>query len=356
MKSDFWREALVRVARSSIVATLVATFANTHAQAPTFPSRPVTLVSPFAAGGTSDTISRALARELEVDLKQPVVVVNRPGAGGTVGIASVLAAPADGHVLVLGGLGSVVFPAVIHRGRIKYDPARDLIPVGIVGSAPTLIVARSSLPVASLGELVTHAKANPGKLSFASAGVGGTLHVAGVLLEREAGISLNHVPYKGGAPAMTDVVAGNVDIALADLTLVQPFLHSGKLKPLAIASAQRSSSLPNVPTTTEAGFKGVSMDTWYGLFAPAGVPAAVLERLQVALEQARRSPALAQALQTQGITALSISQAEFRTALKRDFDAWVPLLHRICSESSCDCASFHLYPWSGSTLGRNWSP
>lgn len=336
MTSDFWREALVRVARSAIVATLVATFANTQAQAPTFPSRPVTLVSPFAAGGTSDAIARALARELEVDLKQPVVVVNRPGAGGTVGIGSAFAAPADGHTLVLGGLGSVVFPAVVHKGRLKYDPARDLVPVGVVGSSPTLIVVRSGLAVASLGELVSYAKANPGKLSFASAGVGGTLHVAGVLLEREAGIALNHVPYRGGAPAMTDVAAGNVDIALSDLTLAQPFLQGGKVRPLAIASAQRSASLPNVPTTSEAGLKGVRMDTWYGLFAATGLPAAVLERLQTSLERARGAPAFAQALQSQGITPVHTSQADFRAALKQDFETWLPLLSRICSEMSCD--------------------
>jgi tripartite-type tricarboxylate transporter receptor subunit TctC len=328
--------AVTHLVRGLVALALALTLGTGQAQTAAFPSRPVTLVSPFAAGGTSDAIARALARELEADLKQPVVVVNRPGAGGTVGITSVVNAPQDGYSLVLGGLGSVVFPTVVHKARIKYDPARDLLPLGVVGSAPTLIVARSGLPAASMTELVAYARAHPNKLSFASAGVGGTLHLAGVLLEREAGIALNHVPYKGGAPAMTDVAAGNVDMALADLTLAQPFLHSGNVKPLAIASANRSASLPNVPTTAELGLKGVRMDTWYGLFAPAGVPRAVFERLQVAFERARKAPALAQALQTQGITALSMSQAEFRSALQQDFDRWVPLLSRICGETACD--------------------
>ena len=336
MKRALWRAALARVARSSLVVSLVATLGTTYAQTAAFPAKPVTLVSPFAAGGTSDAVARALGRELEADLKQPVVVMNRPGAGGTVGIASMLAAPPDGYTLVLGGLGSVVFPAAIYKGRIKYDPARDLVPVGVIGSAPTLIVARNGLPTASLGELVAYARANPNKLTYASAGVGGTLHVAGVLLEREAGIALNHVPYKGGAPAMTDVAGGNVDLALADLTLAQPFLQGGKVRPLAIASAQRSPLLPDVPTTAEVGLKGVRMDTWYGLFAPAGVPAPVLDRLRASLERARSAPALAQALRAQAITPVSTSQVDFRAALKQDFDTWLPLLSRICSETSCD--------------------
>jgi tripartite-type tricarboxylate transporter receptor subunit TctC len=264
------------------------------------------------------------------------MVVNRPGAGGTLGIASTLSAPADGYTLVMGGLGSVVFPAVVYKGRIKYDPARDLTPIGVVGSAPTLIVARAGLPAKTLPELVNLARSHPGKLSFASAGTGGTLHVAGVLLEREAGISLNHVPYKGGAPAMTDLAGGNVDIALADLTLAQPFLQGDKVRPLAVASAQRAPTLPDVPTTAEVGLRNVRMDTWYGVFAPAGVPAAVLERLQASVERARATPAFVQALQAQGITPVTTPNTEFRSALKRDFDTWLPLLSRICSNAGCD--------------------
>jgi tripartite-type tricarboxylate transporter receptor subunit TctC len=301
-----------------------------------FPSKPITLVSPFAAGGTSDALARGLGRELERLLGQSVVVVNRTGAGGTIGIASVASAPADGHTLVMGGLGSVVFPAVLYRGRIKYEPARDIEPVGVVGTAPTLIVVRADLPARTLAELVALAKRPERRLSFASAGIGGTLHLAGVLLEREAGIELNHVPYRGGAPAMTDVAAGNADIALADATLALPFLQSGKVRALAVASAQRSALLPEVPTTAEAGLPQVRMDTWYAVFAPAGLPAPVGERLQAALVQARQQAGFAQLLATQGIQPATASLAAFRSQLKADFEAWVPLLNRVCADKRCE--------------------
>ena len=326
------KQCLLRLLLPVALAFPFAADAQTFA----YPNRPITLVSPFAPGGTSDIIARALARELEGDLKQPVIVVNRAGAGGTIGIASVAGAAPDGYTLVLGGLGSIVFPAVVHKARIKYDPAKDLVPLGAVGIAPTVIVARSNLPAASLPEFVALAKSQSNKFSFASAGVGGTLHLAGVLLERDAGIALNHVPYRGGAPAMTDVAAGNVDIAMADLTLLQPFLQGAKLKPLAIASDQRSPILPNVPTTAEVGFKDVRMETWYGVFAAAATPTEVLDRLQVALERSRKGAALEQTLRAQGISPVTTSAADFKASVKRDFDRWIPLLTRVCSETSCD--------------------
>jgi tripartite-type tricarboxylate transporter receptor subunit TctC len=222
------RHSRLRIRQTLITlagACLAAVSAGTAAQ--TYPSKPITLVSPFAAGGTSDVVARAVARAMEADLGQPVLVVNKAGAGGTLGIGAVAAAPADGHTLVMGGLGSVVFPSVVYKGRIKYDAAKDLVPVGAAAVAPTAIAVRSSLAATTFNELIAAAKREPNKLSFGSAGVGGTLHVAGVLLEKEAQISLDHIPYKGGAPAMTDLAGGNVDIALTDLTLLKPMLSSG---------------------------------------------------------------------------------------------------------------------------------
>lgn len=301
-----------------------------------FPSKPLTMVSPFAAGGTSDVVSRAVAKLMEADLGQPMVVMNRTGAGGTVGIGSVANGPADGYSVVMGGLGSIVFPTVIYKGKIKYEAAKDLAPLGAVGLAPTVIAVRANLPAKNLAELIALAKRDPDKLSFGSAGVGGTLHLAGVLLETEAGISLNHVPYKGGAPALMDLAAGNVDIALADLTLVKPMIGSDRIRVIAIASGERSPLLPQVPTTTEQGYPKLQVDTWYAPFVPADTPAAVLARLRASVQAIKANPELAATLASQGIVPFKGNLDAFEKALTRDYELWVPLLTRICGQTSCD--------------------
>lgn len=324
--------------RRLMIGTLALVFSSlcTFANAQVFPTKPITLVSPFAAGGTSDVVARATARLLERELGQAVVVVNRPGAGGTLGIASVAASSADGYTLVMGGLGSVVFPTVMYKGRIKYDAARDLALIGAVASAPTVIAARATLPAKSLAELVAAAKKQPNKFSFGSAGIGGTLHVAGVLLERDAGVELNHIPYKGGAPAMTDLAGGTLDIALADMTLVKPLIGSDRIRPLAVASGERSPLLPDVPTTIELGFPGIQLDTWYAVFAPAGTPAAVLTRLRAALEKSRNAPEFVTVLTSQGLVPLTKPFTVFDEQIKRDFATWPALLTQICAKSNCD--------------------
>lgn len=324
---DLWIKWVAPMVCSALMAAVAC--------AQGYPSKTVTLVSPFAAGGTSDVIARATARLLEAELGPSVVVVNRLGAGGTIGIASIFNGPADGYQLVMGGLGSVVFTSAVYKGRLSYDPVKDLLPVGVVGSAPSVITVRASLNVKTLAELIALAKANPDKLSFGSAGVGGALHVAGVLLEKEAGISLNHIPYKGGAPAINDLAAGVVDIALADLTLIKPVLQGDRVRPLAIATGERSPMLPQVPTTAELGLPNVRMDTWYAVFAPAGTPAPVLARLRSAMDKVRVNPELVNVLVGQGITPINQPLKAFEDQLRRDFEIWPGLLQRICSQSSC---------------------
>ncbi len=322
------------LAGASACIAFAATPTLTSAQA--FPSKPLTMVSPFAAGGTSDVVSRAVAKQMEADLGQPVVVVNRTGAGGTVGIGSVATGAADGYSVVMGGLGSVVFPTVIYKGKIKYEAAKDLVPLGAVGLAPTVIAVRANLPARNLAELIALAKKEPGKLSFGSAGVGGTLHMAGVLLEAEAGINLNHIPYKGGAPALLDLAAGNVDIALADLTLVKPMIGSDRIRVIAIASGERSPLLPQVSTTTEQGYPKLQVDTWYAPFVPAATPAPVLARLRASVSAIKANPELAATLASQGIVPFKGNLDAFEKALKRDYEVWVPLLTRVCGQTSCD--------------------
>lgn len=309
---------------------------TSQAQTASFPSKPLNLVSPFSAGGTSDAVARTAGRVLEKELGQPVLVLNRPGAGGTIGVGSILTAPVDGYSVVMGGLGSVVFPAAVYKSRLKYDPARDLTPLGVLGVAPTVILARAGLPVQTLKDLVAYAKARPGQVSYGSAGVGGTLHLAGVLFEREAGIQLNHAPYKGGAPAMSDLAGGSVDLAFADLTLAMPFLKSGRVRALAIASGSRLSALPEVPTTTEAGYPGVKIDTWYALFAPTAAPAATIERWRAALDKARNDPVMVSALTAQSIVPVQTPLPQFKAQLAEDFKTWLPLVSQVCASTGCD--------------------
>lgn len=318
------------------VAGSILALISTGATAQSYPSRPITIVSPFASGGTSDVVARAVARALEADLGTAVLVVNKTGAGGTLGIGSVAAAPADGYTLVMGGLGSIVFPSVVYKGRIKYDAAKDLTPVGAVAVAPTVIAVSSSLPVANLNELIAAAKRSPNKYSFGSAGIGGTLHVAGVLLEKEAQISLNHIPYKGGAPAITDLAGGNVDIALTDITLIKPMLSTERIRVLAIASGERTPLLPNVPTTAELGLPGVRLDTWYALFAPSGTPGAVVNSLRASLEKLKSNQAFLTTLSSQGLSPLKDSASGFEVSLKHDFETWSPILTKICAQEACN--------------------
>ena len=303
--------------------------------AQTYPVKPVTLVSPFAAGGTSDVVSRAIGTRMSTTLGQPVIIVNRTGAGGTIGIGSTAAAPPDGYTLVMGGLGSVVFSAGVYGTKLKFDPQKQLEPIAPVAVVPTVIVVRADSPFKTLGELVQTAKAHPGKVRYGSAGVGGTLHIAGELFERVAKVELTHVPYKGGAPAVIDLLAGNIEAVFGDVTLVKSYIEAGKVRALAVAGAQRSPFLPDVPTTAELGLPGVVVDTWYAVFAPKGVPPATAERLREAIAAAVTSPEVLKVLQSQGLTPLKSSPAQFAGELARDFEKWVPLVREVC-KAGCD--------------------
>jgi len=328
--------SITRRGATFAVLTAIAAAVATSAVAQGFPTKPLTMITPFAAGGTNDAIARAAARLMEPELGQPVVVSNRVGAGGTVGITATLTPPLDGHNLLTAGLGSMVLAPVIHKDRIKYDTQRDLTPVGVMGSVPIVIAVRAGLPAQNLAELLALAKARPGQISYGSPGLGGTMHVAGSLLERETGISLNHIPYKGGAPAMTDLAAGTIDAAVTDVTLIKPFLTSGKVRVLAILAGERSSLLPQVPTTAELGFPKVRMDTWYAVFAPSATPPAALARLREAFDRARARPEMAPLLQAQGVTPVMMPVKAFEDLLRQDYAAWQPMVTQICSKVGCD--------------------
>ncbi len=270
------------------LATIALVLACGQSRADEFPSKPIRLIVPFAAGGPGDIQARWLGVKLSAALGQQVLIDNRAGAGGIVGAQAVVSAAPDGYTLLFSSVGAVsVAPYLM--SKMPYNPTKDLVPVVRVSTAPTVLVTGTGSPYKNLADLVNAAKASPGKISFASAGPGTTLHLGSELLAREAGIKLVHVPYRGAAPAISDVIAGTVDVIFADAPVVLPFLQGGKMRALAIGTPNRTPGLPDVPTTAEAGYKNVLVSTWYGMLAPARTPPEIVNKLNAAVNTVLQS-------------------------------------------------------------------
>jgi tripartite-type tricarboxylate transporter receptor subunit TctC len=256
-----------------------------------YPTKPVKLIIPFPAGGPSDIFGRGLAQGMAAELRQPVVVENVAGVGGVLGVDRAVKSAPDGYTLGLNS-GSTLSIAPFSFAKLPYDVKKDFALVTLVVRVPEVLAVHPSVPARTLAELVAHAKANPGKINFGSAGSGSITHLAGELLKAEARIDLVHVPYKGAAPAVTDLLAGQVQMGIFDVPVLLSHIRSGKLRALAITSAQRSSALPDVPSTAEGGYPNVTSDNWYGLILPAATPARVQKRVHDAAVAALKSPAL----------------------------------------------------------------
>jgi tripartite-type tricarboxylate transporter receptor subunit TctC len=280
---------MMRTIRLLIPVFLAVAGGTAHAQA--YPSKPVRLIVGFPAGGPADIFGRAFAHALGANLGQQVIVENKSGVGGVLGIDSVAKAAPDGYTLGFNNQGSVAM-APFSLTTMPYDPKKDLALITTVVKVPEVIVAHPSLPARDLAELIAHAKANPGKVNYGSAGAGGITHLAGELLKVETKIDIVHVPYKGAAPAVNDLLGGQVQMGIFDVPVVLPHIRAGKLKALAVTSAKRAPPLPDVPTTAEAGYPGVISDNWYGLVAPARTPPAVLKRIHGAALASLASPEL----------------------------------------------------------------
>jgi tripartite-type tricarboxylate transporter receptor subunit TctC len=256
-----------------------------------YPNKPVKLIIPFPAGGPSDIFGRGLAQAMAPRLGQPVVVENIAGVGGVLGVDRAVKSAPDGYTLGLNS-GSTLSIAPYSLARLPYDVKKDFALVTLVVRVPEVLAVHPSVPAKTLQELIAYAKANPGKINFGSAGAGSITHLAGELLKAEAKVDLVHVPYKGAAPAVTDLLAGQVQMAILDVPVLLPHIKSGRLRALAITSASRSAALPDVPTTAEAGYANVTSDNWYGLVLPAATPAAIQKKLHDAAVAALESPAL----------------------------------------------------------------
>lgn len=286
-----WR--VVRLVVGLIGATCAA------AAAQTFPVKPIRMVVPYAAGGSNDLIARVINQEIGETLGQPVVIDNRPGAATTIGAAVVAAAPPDGYTLEIMA-NSHIITSLLYP-KLPYDAIADFAPIIQLGTAPIVLAVHPGLAAQNVRELVALAKARPGQLNFASAGNGSTLHLTGELFRLAADATIVHVPYKGGLPAITDVVGGQVQMIFADLAAV-PFLSEGKLRGLAVAGPQRYAALPDLPTLSEAGLPGVVSEIWFGILAPARTPPAVVARLNGALNAALAKPEVVQRLAGFGFT------------------------------------------------------
>jgi tripartite-type tricarboxylate transporter receptor subunit TctC len=303
---------------SLILLLLIAAAARAEAQ--DYPTRPIRLIVPFAAGGPADVLARIVAPPMAAVLGQNLVIENRAGAGGVLGVEAVAKAAPDGYTIGLTGVGAVT--AAPFLTTVPYDVLRDLAPLTLVGRIGGVIVASPRTGFRSVAGLVIHAKAHPGQVTFASAGAGTSIHLAGELLALETGVKLVHVPYKGAAPAVTDLLAGHVDIMLPDATAVLEHIRAGRLTALAVTGPTRSRHLPDLPTMVELGYPRIQSESWYGLIAPAGTPTPILTRLHEAALATLRSPEIREQIERQGSIAAPTSREEFRQLILDEQVKW----------------------------------
>jgi tripartite-type tricarboxylate transporter receptor subunit TctC len=309
-----------------VTALLLAALCGVAA-AQSYPTKPVRIVVANPPGGGFDFIGRLAAEKLGAELGQTFVVENRPGAGSLVGTQAVVQSPPDGYTLLVGGLANMAFNSGLYA-KPGYDPVVDFAPIAIVGSFSYTLVARPDLPQSTLKDLIDFARANPGKLSIANAGIGTGQHVAGALLAQLAKIDLLTVSYKGAQAAYTDLLAGRVDLFFDNTTTARPMIEGKRVKAIATSGANRDAILPNVPTGRESGVDGLVLESWIGLFAPAKTPPRVIEQLRAALEKAMQSPDMRTRLQSNGWTILSLSPQETAALVRADAEKWPRFLRQ----------------------------
>ncbi len=296
--------------------------AQTAAPAPAaYPVKPIRLIVPFPPGGGTDILSRLVASKLTEVSRWTVVPDNRAGAGGTLGIAEAVRGAPSGYEMVMGQKDNLVVAPWLYK-NLSYDPTRDLVAVAHVAYTPVVIVTSTASRFKTLADVVVAAKAAPDTITYGSPGNGTTIHLAGEIFNTAAGIKLRHVPYKGSSPAMMDVLAGNVDLMVSSLPSAISQIKAGKLRPLAVTSAHRSTSLPDVTTVAELGYKGFDVSTWYGLFMPAGTPKELVARVNAELNRLLATPDMKAAIHAQGAEVQSMTPEQFSNLLKTDYVKW----------------------------------
>jgi tripartite-type tricarboxylate transporter receptor subunit TctC len=313
----------MRIWNALLVTTAVLGLAPAHAQ--TYPNRAITLVIPFAPGGSTSIVGRGVADKMGELLGEKVVVDNRPGAGGTVGTKAVAKSEPDGYTLVLGYTGTLAIGPSLYKS-VGYDPRKDFAPIGMIGNAPNSLVVNPSFPAKTVAELIAYAKANPGKVNFGSAGAGTASHITGEYFARAAGITLVHVPYKGTGPAMTDLLGGHIPMAFAPIPASHANIAAGTLRGLAVTSTTRSSLLPDVPTIAESALPGFDASLYYGLAAPAGTPRPIIDKLNKALREALASDVVKRQLALDGTEITAGTPEDYADFIDKDEKKWAGLV------------------------------
>jgi tripartite-type tricarboxylate transporter receptor subunit TctC len=284
-----------------------------------YPNRPVRLIIPFPAGGSNDVVGRLVANQLSIQLGHKVFVDNRAGAGGVIGTEAAANSAPDGYTLLVVSLAHAVNPALY---KLNYDPIKSFAPISIMATGPNVLVVNPSLPVHSVTELLALVKEKPGAIDYASAGVGSFQHLGGELFKLTAGVNLQHVPYKGGGPAMQDVIAGHVKVMFSSLVQTTPFIQSGQLRALGVGGTTRNPVLPDVPTIAEAGVPGYHADNWWGIVAPAGTPQPIVDKLYADIQAALKAPELKEAFAREGAAAVTMSTVEFGAYMESEMAKW----------------------------------
>ncbi|ABM40398.1 Uncharacterized protein UPF0065 [Acidovorax sp. JS42] len=290
-----------------------------------WPSKPIKWVVPFPPGGAMDVIARTLGEKAGRTLGQPFVIENRPGAGGNIGADAVAKSPADGYTIMITSIGMATNKALYPR--LSYDPVKDFAPISLLAIVPNVLVVNTAKTTdKSVADVIAHAKRDPGKLTYASAGNGTSIHLAGEVFASMAGLNLLHVPYKGSGPAVTDMLGGQVDLMFDSITSARPHILSGKLRALGVTSAKRSATLPGVPTIAEAGVPGYEVSPWFAVFAPAGTPAAIVNKINAALIDAMKQPDTVAKFETIGAEPIGTTPQQLATHLDKELARWGALI------------------------------
>jgi len=302
-------------------ATLAVAGMGSALAADAYPDKPLTMIVPFSAGGTTDILARIVGQALGQELGQTIIIENKPGAGGNIGAQQASRAKADGYTLFMGTVGTHAINQALYK-KLPYDPVKDFAPLSRVANVPNLLVAHPSRPYKTVQEMIAYAKKHPGEVTYGSPGSGASPHVSGALFQSMTGAELTHVPYKGSAPAISDLLGNQIAVMFDNMPSAIQHVRSGKLRPIAVTTAKRSPELPDVPTIAEAGVPGYEATSWFGLWAVAGTPAPILTKLQTALTKVLKDPVVAKKIADQGGEVVIETPAQFDAFIKSEAAKW----------------------------------